>query len=88
VSIAESNRVEISIYPNPNNGLFKLDLGSDKTQSVSIKIYSIVGSIVYDQKAIETNSFYNMDLQHVEKGVYYVSIKTDKETIVKNILIM
>jgi hypothetical protein len=88
VGIAESTRVEVSIYPNPNNGLFKLDLGSAKNQNVAIKIYSIVGSIVYDNEHLETNAFYNLDLQHVEKGIYYVSIKNEEETIVKKILIM
>ncbi len=88
VGIAESTRVEISIYPNPNQGLFQLDLGSGKNQDVSVRIYSLLGSIVYDEQNIETNGIYNLDLLHVEKGIYYVSIKTEEETIIKKILIM
>ncbi|MGB0887445.1 MAG: T9SS type A sorting domain-containing protein, partial [Vicingaceae bacterium] len=88
VGIAESTRVEISIYPNPNKGLFKIDLGSFKNQNVSIQIYSLVGAIVYDKKEVETNGTYNLDLQDVEKGVYFVSVKSEEETIIKKIVIM
>ena len=31
---------------------------------------------------------YNLDLQDVEKGVYFVSVKSEEETIIKKIVIM
>jgi citrate lyase gamma subunit len=88
VGISESTRVEISIYPNPNRGLFNLDLGSLGNQNFSVKIYSLTGQVVYNKETGNGNNNYNLNLQHVEKGIYFVSIKTETNTIIKKIIIM
>jgi len=86
--IADNTRVDIAIYPNPSKGLFKIALGSEFDQEVSVKIYNLLGDVVYNKENVNTNGTYNLDLQHVEKGVYYVSIKGEKQTIIKKIMIM
>jgi len=86
--IADNTRVNIAIYPNPSKGLFKIALGSEFDQEVSVKIYNLLGDIVYNKEDVNTNGTYNLDLQHVEKGIYYVSIKGEKQTIIKKIMIM
>ena len=86
--IADNTRVNIAIFPNPNKGLFTIDLGSEMKGDVTIQVYNLLGSIVYNETKENKNIAYNLDLQHVEKGIYYLSIKGEQKSIVKKIMIM
>ena len=86
--IADNTRVNISIFPNPNNGLFTLNLGAEMSGGITIQVYNLLGEIVYNEEKKNANTAYKLDLQHVEKGIYYLSIKVDEKAIVKKIMII
>jgi len=88
VGVADNTRVNISIFPNPNTGLFTIDLGTEMNGDITIKVYNLLGEVVYNEYKDSSNSAYKLNLQHVDKGIYFVSIKRDKNTIVKKIMIM
>ncbi len=67
------NNNKYSIYPNPNNGQFILDLGSDNF-SGNIEILDIVGSVVYQEMINSTGSTIPLHLDKLESGVYFVRI--------------
>ena len=56
----------ISIYPNPNNGIFSVS----GLKTGSYKIFDILGTEVYSFK-IQTNEILQLDLSHLSKGVYH-----------------
>lgn len=82
VNDVESNN--ISIYPNPSNGLFTFNI-SPELNPESILIYDLNGRNVF-QKTINQNEF-NIDLSDLEKGVYFYSIKSTNK-ILKGKLIL
>ncbi|MCX6231315.1 MAG: T9SS type A sorting domain-containing protein [Bacteroidetes bacterium] len=63
---------DINIYPNPNNGVFYLQI-SNKNDAFDIKIYNLLGQIVF---AKSYNSAYNdiieLDVAFLKKGSYIV----------------
>jgi hypothetical protein len=70
--------VSITVYPNPNNGLFFLDLNT----SSDIWVLNALGESVYNLKSVSGN--HNVDLQHQPNGVYFVKvIQNNKQYIVK-----
>ncbi|MBX2950243.1 MAG: T9SS type A sorting domain-containing protein [Crocinitomicaceae bacterium] len=73
----------LSIYPNPNNGMFTITSESGLENTV-IEVYSIVGTVVYTNAAITGNSL-TIDLQNERSGVYFVKVN-DRSVIklVKN----
>ncbi|MGB0882887.1 MAG: T9SS type A sorting domain-containing protein, partial [Vicingaceae bacterium] len=87
-NIADNTRVNVSIFPNPNKGLFTIDLGTEMNGNVTIQVYNLLGEIVYNEEKENSNTSYHLDLQHVEKGIYYVSVKGAEKSIVKKIMIM
>ena len=86
--IADNTRVNITIFPNPNKGLFTVDLGTEMRGDITIQVYTLLGEIVYNEAKENAHTAYKLDLQHVEKGIYFVSIKGDEKSIVKKIMIM
>ncbi len=68
-----TNKV-ISIFPNPTNGIFTLELpsGSNFNHDLSYVIYDLAGKIV-DQSSIHSHQT-NVDLSGNGKGVYIIKV--------------
>ena len=73
----------IDIYPNPTNGLLNLDLGENRFQQLEIR--NTLGALVYEQQIL--NPQMQLDLSHLEKGLYFVSFLGDNSREVKKIII-
>lgn len=74
--------MELSIYPNPSNGILFLTYTGDKEQVSSIKVYNIIGEIVYH--SIDYQS--NIILSDNKSGIYFVQLISPKGTIIKKII--
>ncbi|HYV93952.1 MAG TPA: MopE-related protein [Chitinophagales bacterium] len=75
---------EFSIYPNPNNGQFFIDLkahtGNDGT--ATIEILSNIGQLIYTEKARVVNGLLNEEVKlniTLPEGIYFVRVVMDKE---------
>jgi len=67
-NIENSINSEISIFPNPNSGIF--EIVSD--EEFSYDIISTSGN-----KILSGQNSGNVDLSHLAAGVYYILLKTD-----------
>lgn len=63
----------INIYPNPTNSIIKLDYGNNNVQK--IQIYDLTGKVMFKT----TNEKVIFDLSNYTRGIYIMSIETDKE---------
>ena len=61
---------EVSIYPNPSEGMVNIDLGN--LDNVSIKVLSLSGRMVYQKESINT-SVYQFELNEAP-GIYFFEI--------------
>jgi hypothetical protein len=73
IGIKELNGTEnnLSIYPNPNNGLFFIN-GINANHKFSIELIDVTGTLLF-QKNIETNNQL-IDLGNYNKGLYLLKI--------------
>lgn len=65
----------ISLYPNPNDGSFMLDLGDFVAEKVTIR--SLNGAIVHLENTISMSGQVPMDLSHLPQGVYFLEVMVD-----------
>lgn len=74
-----SLKPEVSIYPNPTNGIVNMDF---KNNVNAIKIINILGKVVYNEKITEdlTNMNKRIDLSNLVGGIYIVSVSNDNGT--------
>jgi len=80
----------INIYPNPSTGLLNLKINLNEASDISIEVYNTVGARVNSYSiANATNVVKEIDLSHLNSGVYLVklsdgtNISTKKVTISK-----
>ena len=86
--INDLSNAAIVVSPNPNNGIFTLDLSSVKSQISNVKVMNMVGSVVYQQKVAQ-NATFNQDinLSNLSDGVYTIRIQTNNGDIVKKMVV-
>ena len=73
-----------NIYPNPTKGIFTIS--SNINSPYNITIYDVLGKVIY-QKENETNDSTQIDIGNVKKGIYFVSIVSENERVVKRLVI-
>lgn len=76
--IASDNH--LNVYPNPNNGKFTLEFSIEKKQHILVHVSNMIGQIV-SEKQLENfsgNFLEEIDLSGFGKGIYFVSIETNK----------
>jgi hypothetical protein len=76
----------VNIYPNPNTGVFFMDLQGMET--ADIKIYNAVGTLVYEESDYANdNSMKRIDLSHEAEGVYMLIIENDDQRMIEKIIV-
>ena len=79
---------EISVYPNPSDGLFYVDGNLEKNQNVEIRVYNVIGQMVW-RKNVDNVSILKeaLDLSRLENGNYFMRIQLeDGEFLTEKIL--
>ncbi|NQY10310.1 MAG: T9SS type A sorting domain-containing protein, partial [Flavobacteriales bacterium] len=66
---------EAFIYPNPNQGIVNIELGTLK--NVSVKVFNMNGQLVYNKENINTAEF-QFELNE-NAGTYFVELSSDNE---------
>ncbi|MGL4599310.1 MAG: T9SS type A sorting domain-containing protein, partial [Bacteroidia bacterium] len=88
VGVAESDfNTAIELYPNPNNGQFNLNFGSDLGE-VMIEVVGLNGQVVYSEQVANANTgaVKTIQLTNTANGVYFVRIQTATGLVVKRIV--
>ena len=74
---------QIIISPNPNNGVFKINVPQGKTYSLIV--YDIQGKKIHEELSINTEQK-NIDLTKQSSGVYLLKIDIDGKLFTKKII--
>ncbi len=74
----------VLLYPNPTSGFVKIDLG-DYASNVSVQVVDLNGRIMLE-KTIEVNAaLFELNLQNLQAGTYFVHITGDQLNAVKQL---
>lgn len=72
-SIADiNNDINFTVYPNPCNGVFTLQLNKPGVKNSSIQVYDMMGREVYHSPVTELNTQVSLE---VPPGIYLVKLK-------------
>ena len=72
-TLIPENAQPATVYPNPSDGVFHIDLGTDTI--VNIQVYNSSGHLCYVDENI-LRSTYNISAQHFTSGTYLAVIRT------------
>jgi uncharacterized repeat protein (TIGR01451 family) len=75
-SLKTYSKGKVSVYPNPNNGIFHINMLEKNTNEKTMELTNIVGEKVWSQK-IKSNTA-TIDINHLPKGLYILNV-TDND---------
>ena len=87
-SIEESQFDVFSIFPNPNNGAFTLNLNSTSNEDINVQVYDIRGRSIYNNAFNNTADFSQViNLNAIQSGLYIVSVSDGERKTIKRIIV-
>jgi hypothetical protein len=66
---------QFSIYPNPTTGHLNIDLGK-RAKNISLEIVTVTGQVIFANQTKEAELM-NIDISHLDSGIYFVRIQTE-----------
>lgn len=84
-SVLDAN---ISLHPNPSNGLVNVIATLPNSQNLEITVSNALGQAISVSKHSEvTNNVFTIDLNNYSNGVYFVTFSNGQEKIVKRVIL-
>jgi hypothetical protein len=81
VNIVKENGFELSIMPNPNNGIFAIQMESEKlkveSEKPQIEIYNVLGEKVINNYQLVISNPTTINLSNLPDGIYFCRIVTE-----------
>ncbi|PHR72826.1 MAG: hypothetical protein COA67_03760 [Lutibacter sp.] len=76
----------INVYPNPSkNGLFLFNTSKlDRNNEYKITVYDSLGKLILEKDLNLVDA--SINLEKYNKGIYFLQVKSDKQTIVKKLI--
>jgi hypothetical protein len=71
-SITES-KTKITVYPNPSNGVFTVEIISEQMSAMNIEVFNSIGESIYSQLNIASKAF-NINLSTQPDGIYFYRV--------------
>lgn len=81
------NTDNISVSPNPSNGLINVSLTSANRENVTILVTNALGQVVSSYYNSISNDIISLDTSSQTNGVYFVSVSDGKDRIIKKVLL-
>ncbi len=84
-----TKNIEFTIYPNPTSGLVNIQLNTSLVQNTTMKIYDLIGKLVFERNTFENNQNqnYSLNLNHLTSGIYLLSVQINDRTTTKKLII-
>jgi len=81
--------VNVSLYPNPNDGTFNFNVVTNGSLTVNIKIFDAIGNKYYEKSQVEIMDKYSskITLDNIAPGIYFIAIDNSEGTFVKKFFI-
>ncbi len=79
---------DFALYPNPNNGSFKISFIPETNDDIEIAVYDISGRKIFDNK-FQNSGVFNQEsqLNTISSGIYSVTIQNGENKVVRKIVV-
>ena len=88
IGIDESAYISaISVFPNPSNGKFMLEVTNNIREDACLEIFNVMGEKVYATCNLKHQTSNEIDLTKALKGVYFIKIYVQEKIYIKKIIV-
>ena len=85
----KSGNVSMSVFPNPNNGEFTLEVSAPGIVVANLNMLNSLGMTVYSEKNVTINGKLKkaINLSGLSAGIYMISLRNDDLQVVRKIVV-
>lgn len=89
ISPNNTTGINISVFPNPNEGHFTLFVNGPASNQILVSLHNMEGRLIVEEKINDFPGTVSkpFDLSQYGKGVYLITISSDKGTVTKEVVI-
>lgn len=82
-----TNELMLNVYPNPTNGHAFIDVNFTERNDGVIEICDLLGKKIYTHSFIGlTSETVDVDMSNYNKGTYFVTVRTNNNTVTKKLM--
>ncbi|WMX16259.1 T9SS type A sorting domain-containing protein [Aureispira sp. CCB-E] len=74
-----NNLTHFAIFPNPNDGRFRVEVAFSKSQTTTIRLTNVLGQIVKEHTYSASSFDLLLDLRDQASGVYLLTLEVDQQ---------
>ncbi len=89
IPVQKQESILLEVYPNPNKGLFNINIYSNKKDNYLLEVKNILGQLLSSEKVTDFSGTYTqqVDLKKFGSGVYIVNLKTQNTETIKKVIV-
>lgn len=88
IGIEELELGTLDLYPNPTTGILNLNYEFEGMQNLNVHIFDMVGKAIHQEQTTAVGTYQTQfDFSTKAKGIYIVSIQTDKGTLNQKVVV-
>ena len=75
----------IKVFPNPNNGLFSIEISNMEISNSNLQIFNSQGKVIYNNELSDVKE--NIDISGFAKGIYLIKIDNKDISVFKKMIV-
>ena len=76
----------LSIYPNPVNEVFFIELPANGNKEISLQLFSVIGKLVYTETYANTGQPHQVNLSNIQaEGIYFLRLQSGNQQVTRKI---
>ena len=88
VGIGKTDNLGIEIFPNPNNGLFNIEINGNSFSNLNVSIYNALGIAVSQEKISSSGKLTKtIDLRSMPEGIYTIKVEGENGMLFRKVII-
>lgn len=84
-NLSSTNLDLITVFPNPFNSKLSIELHSQLSNNVVVRLFNATGELVFNKKMNAVNRF-DLDLSSLKSGLYLILVADEKQIFSKKII--
>lgn len=78
----------VSVYPNPNNGAFTVEITLNTARTLTVEMYDLVGKVMWSDGTMGTTEQLRKqyDITTLPNGIYFLRVTADSQTSVVKVI--
>ncbi|MCF8296182.1 MAG: T9SS type A sorting domain-containing protein [Saprospiraceae bacterium] len=83
------NNINLNIFPNPSRGQFNLEIETKQLGQIELCLFNLQGQLIScrNENLNISKNIISYDLENLQRGVYYLRLKTETSLITEKIVI-